>query len=111
MLAQGQSPGLPDCAVADRVQKRNCEVISMEGVEEGDSEFGPPQKRPRMQLGAIARHAIVDWGLDEDHVAAWAARRGLPGIGITDPLDYRLQHPDVDLAVDLTVGLKGLDGS
>ena len=56
-----------------------------------------PAKRVKLGLGAIASAALEQWGLDEARVLAWAAEKGLPGVGIADLTTYRAEHPDEDL--------------
>ena len=58
-------------------------------------------KRARIGIGQIASAALEQWGLDEARVLAWAAERGLPGIGIADLTDYRKEHPDEDCQAGL----------
>ena len=59
----------------------------------------PPEraKRVKLGLGAMASAALEQWGLDEARVLAWAAQRGLPGVGIADLTTYRQEHPDEDV--------------
>ena len=66
-------------------------------AEASTSAAAPPAKRVKLGLGAIASAALEQWGLDEARVLAWAAEKGLPGVGIADLTLYRKEHPDEDL--------------
>lgn len=65
-------------------------------------EEGPAKKRRRIEFGDIARGALEQWGLDEHHVARWASRKGLAGVGIADLLEYRRQYPELDIAIGVS---------
>ena len=59
------------------------------------------------QLGGMARAAVEQWGLDESRLLAWAAARRLPGIGVADVTQYRLENPDEDLSAEMNGDLLG----
>lgn len=83
-------------------RKRTCDSAPAEGSSsDEDMECQPRVKRRRMEFGATAAAAMLQWGLDEAAVIAFAKRNGLPGIGITDLLDYRREHPEEDLIASL----------
>jgi hypothetical protein len=68
-------------------------------------------KRQRICLGDIAAAAVDQWALDEDELIAWALRRGLPGVGFADVLQFRKMHPEEDIVAGvIDVGL-GIDES
>ena len=59
------------------------------------------------KLGGMARAAVEQWGLDESRLLAWAAARRLPGIGVADVTQYRLENPDEDLSAEMNGDLLG----
>eukprot|EP00933_Yihiella_yeosuensis_P031473 TRINITY_DN25043_c0_g2_i1.p1 TRINITY_DN25043_c0_g2~~TRINITY_DN25043_c0_g2_i1.p1 ORF type:complete len:157 (-),score=35.17 TRINITY_DN25043_c0_g2_i1:115-585(-) len=64
----------------------------------------PPKKRAR--LGSIAAAAAEQWGLDPCKLEAWASKRGLPGVGVADLVDYRRENPEEDISAELSeIGL------
>lgn len=72
-------------------------------LEDGDPMICEPRpaKRRRMDFGAIALAAMDQWGLDEAMVARWASRRGLPGVGFAELLDFRRENPVLDVSAGL----------
>mmetsp|Transcript_25490 Transcript_25490/g.79286 ORF Transcript_25490/g.79286 Transcript_25490/m.79286 type:complete len:189 (+) Transcript_25490:78-644(+) len=71
----------------------------MEQASPSVTAAAPAAKRAR--FGPLAAAAAAQWQLDGSAVEAWAQRRGLPGIGIADIVDYRREHPEEDLAAEL----------
>ena len=72
------------------------------GSEPEGPEGEAPKREKRARMGAIASAAAEQWGLDLETLELWAERRHLPGVGLTDLLDYRRDHPEEDLSAGLT---------
>ena len=86
----------------DSPQRGDCDDADDEGAAGSAMDEGrPSSKRARLGIGQIAAAALEQWGLDEARVLAWAAEKGLPGVGIADLTRYRAEHPDEDVLAGL----------